>query len=119
LQAAIAAGHARARTAEETDWTAIASLYDTLAKVTPSPVVEINRAVEHGMAFGPAAGLAIVDGLAVTPGLDRYHLLPGVRADLLSRLGRADEARQEWKRAASLTNNARERAWLLERARQR
>jgi predicted RNA polymerase sigma factor len=116
LQAAIAACHARARTAEETDWTRIASLYDVLARRTPSPVIELNRAVAHSMAFGPAAGLELVDALASEPSLKGYHLLPSVRGDLLARLHRHDEARLEFQRAASLTRNTRERALLLERA---
>jgi RNA polymerase sigma factor (sigma-70 family) len=116
LQAAIAACHARAHTAEETDWARIASLYATLAQVTPSPVVELNRAVAVGMAFGPAAGLELVDALISEASLKAYHLLPSVRGDLLSKLGRYDEARVEFKRAASLTRNARERELLLERA---
>jgi RNA polymerase sigma-70 factor (ECF subfamily) len=116
LQAAIAACHGRARTAEETDWARIASLYEALAQVTPSPVVELNRAVAIGMAFGPAAGLELVDALISEPSLKAYHLLPSVRGDLLSKLGRDDEARVEFSRAASLTRNARERALLLERA---
>jgi RNA polymerase sigma-70 factor (ECF subfamily) len=118
LQAAIAACHARARTAEETDWVRIAALYAALVQVVPSPVVELNRAVAVGMAFGPAAGLAIADELAEEPALKAYHLLPAVRADLLSKLGRTDEARAEWERAASLTSNARERQLMLDRARQ-
>lgn len=117
LQAAIAACHARARAAEETDWSRIAALYETLAKVIPSPVVELNRAVAVGMALGPAAGLELVDVLASEPSLNNYHLLPSVRGDLLSKLNRHDEARQEFERAASLTRNARERDFLLERAR--
>jgi predicted RNA polymerase sigma factor len=116
LQAAIAAGHARARTAEETDWARIAALYAALAELTPSPVVELNRAVAVAMAFGPAAGLAIVDAVASEPSLRRYHLLPSVRGDLLTKLGRVAEAAGEFERAASLTRNARERALLLERA---
>jgi RNA polymerase sigma factor (sigma-70 family) len=116
LQAAIAACHARAHTAEETDWARIASLYAALAQVTPSPVVELNRAVAIGMAFGPAAGLELVDALISEASLKAYHLLPSVRGDLLSKLGRYDEARVEFKRAASLTRNARERELLLERA---
>jgi RNA polymerase sigma-70 factor (ECF subfamily) len=116
LQAAIAACHARARTAEETDWVRIASLYEALANITPSPVVELNRAVAVGMAFGPAAGLELVDALVSERQLDGYHLLPSVRGDLLSKLGRHDEARAEFRRAASLTRNARERNLLLERA---
>jgi RNA polymerase sigma-70 factor, ECF subfamily len=116
LQAAIAACHARARIAEETDWTRIVALYDALAALTASPVVELNRAVAVAMAFGPAAGLALVDELADEPALERYHLLPAARADLLQRLGRHDEARAEWERAADLTANERERALLLGRA---
>ncbi len=116
LQAAIAACHARARTAEETDWARIASLYETLARVTPSPVVELNRAVALAMAFGPAAGLAVADGLLAEPALREYHLLPSVRADLLAKLGRFAEAREENERAASLTRNLRERELLLARA---
>jgi len=115
LQAAIAACHARARTPEETDWTRITALYDALAQLTPSPVVELNRAVAYAMAFGPAAGLEIVDALASEPQLAAYHLLPAVRGDFLARLGRTAEARAELERAASLTRNARERALLLER----
>jgi RNA polymerase sigma factor (sigma-70 family) len=117
LQAAIAACHARARTAAETDWARIASLYDALARLTPSPVVELNRAVAVGMAFGPAAGLGLVDALRSEPLLQAYHLLPSVRGDLLFKLGRFEEARTEFERAASLTRNARERTLLLERAR--
>jgi RNA polymerase sigma factor (sigma-70 family) len=116
LQAAIAACHARARTPEETDWVRIAGLYETLLGVMPSPVVELNRAVAVGMAFGPAAGLEIVDSLQEEHVLEGYHLLPSVRGDLLAKLGRFDEARAEFERAASLTRNARERALLLERA---
>lgn len=116
LQAAIAACHARAHTAKETDWARIASLYAALAEITPSPVVELNRAVAIGMAFGPAAGLELVDALISEPSLKAYHLLPSVRGDLLSKLGRYDEARVEFKRAASLTRNARERELLLDRA---
>lgn len=117
LQAAISACHARARTAEETDWTRIAALYDALAQIAPSPVVELNRAVAVAMAYGAAAGLAIVDELTTEPALQNYHLLPGVRGDLLTRLGRLDEARVEFERAAALTGNERERALFLERAR--
>ncbi len=117
LQAAIAACHARAHTPEETDWVRIAALYDALARLVPSPVVELNRAVAVSMAFGPAAGLELVDALTSEPSLDGYHLLPRGRGDLLSKLGRADEARTEFQRAASLTRNARERELLLERAR--
>ena len=117
LQAAIAACHARARTAEDTDWERIAALYDALAALTPSPIVELNRAVAVGMAFGPAAGLAIVEGLTDEPALARYHLLPAVRGDLLAKLGRHDEACEAFTRAAALTRNGRERTLLLERAR--
>jgi RNA polymerase sigma factor (sigma-70 family) len=116
LQAAIAACHARARTAEETDWRRIAALYDALAQLAPSPVVELNRAVAVAMAFGPAAGLALVDALAAEPSLKAYHLLPTVRGDFLFKLGRFPEARAEFERAASLTQNARERQLLLGRA---
>ena len=116
LQAAIAACHARARTPAETDWARIAELYEALARLTPSPVVELNRAVAVAMAFGPAAGLELVDALTAEPALRGYHLLPSVRGDLLARLGRFDEARAECARAASLTRNARERELLLERA---
>jgi predicted RNA polymerase sigma factor len=116
LQAAIAACHARAHTADETDWQRIAALYDALASLAPSPVVELNRAVAVGMAFGPAAGLELVDALLGEPSLAHYHLLPSVRGDLLAKLGRAAEARVEFQRAASLTRNARERALLLHRA---
>lgn len=116
LQAAIAACHARARTAEQTDWGRIAALYDRLAELTPTPVVELNRAVAVAMSAGPAAGLEIVDRLAAEPALREYHLLPAVRADLLDRLGRHDQARAEFARAATLTANARERAVLLDRA---
>jgi predicted RNA polymerase sigma factor len=116
LQAAIAACHARARTPEETEWPRIAALYDALAQLMPSPVVELNRAVALSMAFGPEAGLEIVDALADEPSLGTYHLLPAVRGDLLAKLGRDAEARAEFERAASLTQNARERDLLLERA---
>jgi RNA polymerase sigma factor (sigma-70 family) len=116
LQAAIAACHARARTPGETDWARIAALYDALAQLTPSPVVELNRAVAVAMAFGPAAGLELVDALVSEPSLEAYHLLPSVRGDLLSKLGRFDEARAQFERAASLTRNARERDLLLARA---
>ncbi|WP_437333004.1 RNA polymerase sigma factor [Sorangium sp. So ce394] len=116
LQAAIAACHARARAAAETDWARIAALYAALAQVTPSPVVELNRAVALSMAFGPAAGLAVVDALTSERALESYHLLPSVRGDLLAKLGRLDEARVEFERAASLTRNARERELLLGRA---
>ena len=116
LQAAIAACHARARTPGETDWGRIAALYDALSQVAPSPVVELNRAVAMGMAFGPAAGLELVDTLTSEPSLKTYHLLPSVRGDLLAKLGRLSEASVEFERAASLTRNARERTLLLERA---
>jgi RNA polymerase sigma-70 factor (ECF subfamily) len=116
LQAAIAACHARARTAEATDWERIAALYDALAQLAPSPVVELNRAVALAMAFGPAAGLELVDTLRDEPSLKAYHLLPSVRGDLLAKLGRLDEARAELKRAAELTRNERERELLLARA---
>ncbi len=116
LQAAIAACHARARTAAETDWQRIAALYFALTQIAPSPVVELNRAVAVGMAFGPAAGLELVDALASEPVLRSYHLLPAVRGDLLEKLGRVAEARAEFERAASLTRNVRERALLMERA---
>jgi RNA polymerase sigma factor (sigma-70 family) len=117
LQAAIAACHGRARTAGETDWARIAALYDALAQLAPSPIVELNRAVALSMAFGPAAGLEVVDGLVDEPALKGYHLLPTVRGDLLFKLGRHDEARREFDRAAALTRNTRERALLLARAR--
>ena len=117
LQAAIAACHARARTPEETDWPRITQLYETLARVAPSPVVELNRAVAVGMAFGPAAGLELVDALTAEPSLEGYHLLPSMRGDLLFKLGRLDEAGEEFRHAASLTQNTRERELLLERAR--
>ncbi len=116
LQAAIAACHARARTPEETDWQRIVALYDALAQLAPSPIVELNRAVAVGMAFGPAAGLELVDALAAAGALAGAHLLPGVRGELLARLGRHDEARAELERAASLTRNARQRELLLARA---
>jgi RNA polymerase sigma-70 factor, ECF subfamily len=116
LQAAIAACHARARTADETDWERMAALYDALAQLVPSPVVELNRAVALSMAFGPAAGLEVVDALMDEPSLRDYHLLPSVRGDLLARLGRRHEARDQFLRAASLTRNARERTLLLSRA---
>ena len=116
LQAAIAACHARARTAAETDWERIVALYDALAQLTPSPVVELNRAVAVAMAFGPAAGLEIVEDLTREPALQGYHLLPSVRGDLLALLGRLEEARAEFERAAALTRNARERELLLGRA---
>lgn len=117
LQAAIAACHARARSGDETDWRKIVALYDALAEATRSPVVELNRAVAVSMAFGPAAGLEIVDALADEPALRSYHLLPSVRGDLLAKLGRSREARAELERAASLAQNARERDLLLARAR--
>ncbi|HSE64626.1 MAG TPA: RNA polymerase sigma factor [Thermoanaerobaculia bacterium] len=116
LQAAIAACHAQARTPQETDWSRIAGLYDDLATQAPSPVVELNRAVAVGMAFGPAAGLELVDALTSEPSLASYHLLPAVRGDLLAKLGRSAEARREFERAASLTRNEREREVLLGRA---
>jgi len=116
LQAAIAACHARANAPQETDWQRIAALYDALAQLAPSPVVELNRAVALGMAFGPAAGLELVDALVAAGSLEGYHLLPGVRGDLLAKLARFDEARGEFQRAAALTRNLRERELLLERA---
>jgi RNA polymerase sigma factor (sigma-70 family) len=116
IQAAIAACHARARTADATDWPRIAALYEELARLTPSPIVELNRAVAVSMAAGPAAALAIVDRLTTDPSLRGYHLLPSVRGDLLAKLGRNDEARAEFERAAGLTRNVRERSLLLERA---
>jgi len=116
LQAAIAACHARAAKAADTDWRAIAGLYDELAELTPSPVIELNRAVAHGMAFGPEAGLRIVEPLCSVSALSRYHLLPSVRGDFLWKLGRFDEARAEFTRAAAMTQNARERELLLQRA---
>jgi len=116
LQAAIAACHARARTGDDTDWARIAALYDMLAERAPSPVVELNRAVAVAMARGPAAGLALVDALTAEPTLKSYHLLPSVRGDFLKKLGRLDEARAEFERAAALTQNARERKLLLDRA---
>ncbi len=117
LQAAIAACHARAVTPADTDWSRIASLYETLAQVSPSPVVELNRAVAVAMAFGPQAGLDLVDALTTESSLQGYHLLPSVRGDLLVKVGRVEEARAEFERAASLTRNTRERDLLLERAR--
>jgi len=117
LQAAIAACHARARAPEDTDWARIAALYEPLAALTASPVVELNRAVAVAMAFGPQAGLDLVDPLTSEPSLKAYHLLPSVRGDLLAKLGRFEQARAEFERAASLTRNARERELLLERAR--
>ena len=116
LQAALAACHARARTADVTDWARIVGLYGALGELTPSPIIELNRAVALAMLMGPAAGLAIVDGLRNEPALARYHLLPSVRGDLLVKLGRRDEARAEFERAASLTENVRERKLLLDRA---
>ena len=118
LQAALAACHARARTAAETDWAQIVALYDALAEVAPSPVVDLNRAVAVGMAYGPMAALELVDALADEPSLKNYHWLPSVRGDLLAKLARNDEARAEFERAASMTRNARERELLLERARE-
>jgi len=117
LQAAIAACHARARTPDETDWARIVALYVELAQRVPSPIVELNRAVAVGMAFGPAAGLELVDALTAESSLENYHLLPSVRGDLLFKLGRPDEARAEFERAAALTRNTRERELLLGRAR--
>ncbi len=117
LQAAIAACHARARTADETDWERIAALYDALAQLAPSPIVELNRAVALAMAYGPAEGLALVDQLRDDGALANYHLLPSVRGDLLARLGRTDEARVEFERAVALARNSRERELLIERAR--
>jgi predicted RNA polymerase sigma factor len=117
LQAALAACHARAVTADETDWSRIAGLYSELGELTPSAIIELNRAVAVGMADGPAAGLAIVDRLLSDPLMQGYHLLPSVRGDLLARLGRRGEARVELERAAALTRNARERAMLEARAR--
>ncbi len=116
VQAAIAACHAQAATAADTDWPRIAALYQTLAAIAPSPVAELNRAVAVGMAHGPARGLELADRLAAGPELRRYHLLPSVRGDLLAKLGRDDEARAEFERAAALTRNAQERAVLLRRA---
>jgi RNA polymerase sigma-70 factor, ECF subfamily len=116
LQAAIAACHARAASTEETDWVRIAALYEALDRVSGSPVVQLNRAIAIGMAFGPEVGLQAVDELAAEGALDRYHLLPSVRGDLLARLGRDEEARAEFERAASMTSNARERELLLARA---
>jgi len=116
LQAAIAACHARARTPAETDWPRMAALYDALAQLAPSPVVELNRAVAVGMAFGPRAGLELADALTPEPSLQNYPHLPSVRGDLLAKLGRLDEAREEFERAAGLTRNARQRQLLLERA---
>jgi predicted RNA polymerase sigma factor len=117
LQAAIAACHARALTPEDTEWQRMVALYDALAQLTPSPIVELNRAVAVAMAFGPQAGLDLVDALVSEPSLKNYHLLPSVRGDLLSKLGRFAEARTEFETAAELTRNAREQNLLLERAR--
>jgi predicted RNA polymerase sigma factor len=117
LQAAIAACHARALTAEATDWPRIASLYQRLAARAPSPIVELNRAVAVGMAAGAQTGLDLIDALTSEPALEEYHLLPAVRGDLLFKVGRLGEARSEFERAASLTRNAREREVLLARAR--
>jgi len=117
LQAALAACHARARSADDTDWICIAGLYDRLAEVMPSPVVELNRAVAHSMAFGPEAGLRLIDALAGTASLDSYAPLPAAKGDFLFRAGRLREARLQFERAADLTRNARERAFLLSRAR--
>jgi predicted RNA polymerase sigma factor len=116
LQAAIAACHARARTIEDTDWARIAALYEALAELMPSPVVELNRAVAVSRAYGPAAGLELVDALIDVPALRGYHLLPSARGDLLEQLGRLGEARAEFARAASLTRNEREQELLLARA---
>ncbi|HJT23432.1 MAG TPA: RNA polymerase sigma factor [bacterium] len=116
LQAAIAACHARAKTAAETDWKRIASLYDELAQLTPSPIIDLNRAVALSMAFGPAVGLELIDKLVAEPALKNYHLLPSVRGDLLAKLGRLEEARSEMQRAASLTQNEQEKKLLLKRA---
>jgi predicted RNA polymerase sigma factor len=116
LQASIAACHARALTPAETDWARIVALYETLSQVTPSPIVELNHAVAVAMAFGPQAGLELVDALVSERSLQTYHLLPSVRGDLLTKLGRFDEAHGEFERAAALTRNARERRLLLERA---
>jgi predicted RNA polymerase sigma factor len=116
LQAAIAACHARAPTGADTDWTRIAALYDALAQLAPSPVVELNRAVAVAMAFGPATGLEVADALLAEPLMKNYHLLPSVRGDFLFKLGRLEEAHAEFERAASLTRNLRERELLLARA---
>jgi predicted RNA polymerase sigma factor len=117
LQAAIAACHARARLPQETDWPRIVAFYEELATLTPSPIVELNRAVAVAMTFGPAAGLQIIDTLVSEPSLKAYHLLPSVRGDFLFKLGRFAEAQSEFERAISLTRNAREREFLLDRAR--
>jgi predicted RNA polymerase sigma factor len=116
LQGAIAACHARAATAAETDWPRIVALYDAVAQLAPSPVVELNRAVAVGMAFGPNAGLELVDSLLAEASLKSYHLLPAVRGDLLRKIGRFEEARAEFERAASVTENVRERELLQRRA---
>jgi predicted RNA polymerase sigma factor len=116
LQASIAACHARARTAAETDWVKIAALYDALSRTAPSPIVELNRAVAVSMAFGPEAGLEVVEALAGEPSLEGYHFLPTVRGDLLAKLGRWAEAREEFLRAAELTRNEREKELLRDRA---
>jgi RNA polymerase sigma factor (sigma-70 family) len=116
LQAAIAACHTRAIQPEETDWVRIAALYETLAQLSPSPIIELNRAVAISMAFGPAAGLALLEEIKDEPALSKYHLLPSVRGDLLEKLGRSEEAASEYKRAAGMTNNERERELLLSRA---
>lgn len=116
LQAAVAACHARARTVEETDWRRIVEIYTELSSATPSPIIDLNRAVAVAMAEGPAAGLVLVDQLESRGALKNYHLLPSVRGDFLYKLGRLDEARAEFEHAASLTRNARERELLLERA---
>ena len=116
MQAAIAACHARARKSGDTDWNRIAALYDTLARVTPSPIVELNRAVAHGMAHGPAAGLTVLDALGDAKALKHYHLLPSVRGDLLLKMERFDEAATEFERAASMTRNAQEQTLLRARA---
>ncbi|MEX0791222.1 MAG: RNA polymerase subunit sigma-24, partial [Actinomycetota bacterium] len=115
-QAAIAACHARARTAAETDWVQIAELYARLSRVSPSPVVELNRSVAVGMAYGPEAGLLMVDALAAEPALNSYHFLPAVRGDLLQKLGRLEEAAAEYRRAAAMTRNTREKTLLTARA---
>src|SRR6202008_597213 len=113
----IAACHARARTADETDWARIVALYTELSEIAPSPIIDLNRAVAVSMASGPAAGLELVDALTSDPSLKDYHLLPSVRGDFLKKLARFDEARAEFERAASLTRNARERELLLARSR--
>jgi predicted RNA polymerase sigma factor len=117
LQAAIAACHARAASVQDTDWRTIAALYDALATLSASPVVLLNRAVAHGRADGPGVGLRLVDELDGTPGLGGHHLLPSLRGELLSQLGRDAEARTEFERAAALAGNSRERSYLLDRAR--